>query len=87
MIERLVSIHLPEIHDVFTRNNVQAVIYASEWLFGLFSTVIPVEKMGLFFSQFFCDGWLFFYKLVMQFLSQNLSRFLANEDDPYAVFH
>lgn len=40
-------------------------MYASEWIFGLFSSVVPLEQMGEFFSQFFSNSWIFFYQLVL----------------------
>ena len=43
VIERLLSIHLPDLHDHLSRNNIKAEMYTSEWIFGLFSSVIPLE--------------------------------------------
>lgn len=43
VIERLLSIHLPELSEHFNNNNIRAEMYASEWIFGLFSSVIPLE--------------------------------------------
>lgn len=61
VVERLLSIHLPKIHLHFQKNNIKAEMYASEWIFGLFSSVIPLEEMGYFYNRFFCSEWIFFY--------------------------
>ena len=53
VIERLISIHLPDIYDHFWQNNIKAEMYASEWIFGLFSSVIPIDQMGEFYTHFF----------------------------------
>ena len=50
IIERLISLHLPEIDEHFTRNNIKAEMYAAEWVFGLFSSVVPIEAMGDFYD-------------------------------------
>jgi hypothetical protein len=46
MIESLIKVHLPEISSHFGRHCIKAEVYASEWIFGLFSSVIPVDQMG-----------------------------------------
>ena len=43
-------------------------MYASEWIFGLFSSIIPIEKMVHFYENFFIEGWPFFYKVALGYL-------------------
>jgi len=34
-----------------------------EWVFSLFSSVIPIELQMQFYFGFFAEGWSFFYKM------------------------
>ena len=61
-------------------------MYASEWIFGLFASVIPTDQMHLFFDQFFKNRWLFFYQLVLSLLKQH-ATLISTEEDFYAFMH
>lgn len=50
IIEVLIQANLPELHTRLQRFNLRANIYAGEWIFGLFASVIPCEHMGAFFD-------------------------------------
>ena len=86
MIDRLVSIHLPEIHEHFYKNNIRTEMFASEWIFGLFSSIIPLEQMADFYTQIFQNGWIFFYQLVLQLLKSHETEILK-EDELYSILH
>ena len=60
----------------------KANIYAGEWIFGLFASVIPCEHMGAFFDHFFEHRWVFFYQLVLTLLHSHESD-IKNEEDIY----
>ena len=60
----------------------RANIYAGEWIFGLFASVIPCEHMGAFLDHFFEQKWIFFYKLVLTLLKRHESE-IYNEEDMY----
>ena len=68
MIEVLIKANLPELHERLTEYHIKANVYASEWIFGLFSSVIPCEHMGDFFDHFFKHKWIFFYQLILALL-------------------
>ena len=55
-------------------------MYASDWIFALFSNVIPTSKMDLFFDGFFKDGWIFFYKFTMTLLRILQPKILSIDD-------
>lgn len=59
-------------------------MYASEWIFGLFSSVIPLDKMNAFFTRFFSDKWIFFYKLILSIL-KFLEQELLQEDEIWSI--
>lgn len=61
VIEVIIAANLPLLHERFTANNIRANVYASEWIFGLFASVIPCDYMGEFFDHFFQHKWIFFY--------------------------
>ena len=52
-------------------NNIRAKVYASEWIFGLFASVIPCDHMVHFFDKFFTHKWIFFYQLILALLQRN----------------
>jgi len=55
-------------------------MYASKWIFSLFASVIPLDKMGLFLTRFFEQKWIFFYKVVLAIL-KFWEQELLNEDE------
>lgn len=55
-------------------------MYASDWIFALYSNVIPTEKMDKFFDEFFKNGWLFFYKFTMTLLRVLAPKILEADD-------
>lgn len=57
-------------------------MYASEWIFGLFASVIPYEYMGNFLDQFFEHKWVFFYQLILSLLKRFQSE-INNEEEFY----
>jgi hypothetical protein len=61
-------------------------MYASEWIFGLFSSVVPIEMMGEFYSEFFENRWIFFYKFVLQILKTHQKELLC-EEELYSILH
>jgi hypothetical protein len=71
ILRLLVAKHLPELGDHFEEHQVQAEMYASDWIFSLFCSVLPENQSavtGSFFSQFLVHKWEFFYKLVLSIL-------------------
>jgi hypothetical protein len=68
MIELLIECHLPDLSQRLMENNIRAKVYASEWIFGLFASVIPNHHMHHFFDKFFQYKWIFFYQLILALL-------------------
>ena len=82
IIEVLVRANLPELNKRMTRFNLRASIYASEWIFGLFASVVPSMHMTTFFDNFFEHRWHFFYQLVLTLLKRHEHE-IQNEEDMY----
>ena len=64
-------------NDLITRN-VEIHIIIVEWVFSLFSSVIPIEIQIEFYFGFFADGWEFFYKMCIAIIMT--IDFEKNED-------
>lgn len=86
ILELLIQQHIPRLQKHFVDHNIKVELFASEWIFGLFSSVIPVDHMGLFFDEFFKSKWVFFYQLVLQLLHHHKQE-IINEEDFYCIIH
>ena len=61
-------------------------MYASDWIFGLFASVIPLEQMACFFTKFYRHRWLFFYQLILSILKY-LEKELLQEDELWSILN
>jgi len=80
LLENILELHQPKLLEHFREQGVKVEMYASDWIFALFSNVIPTSKMDLFFDGFFKDGWIFFYKFAMTLLRILSPKILAMDD-------
>ena len=83
IIQMLVQKHLPDLAAHFEEHQVKPEMYASDWIFSLFSSVLPEtqsEVTASFFTQFFKHKWEFFYKLVLSILEHIRPKLLEAED-------
>jgi len=55
-------------------------MFATEWIFTLFSCVIPIEQIDVFFDEFFKEGWVFFYRFIMHLLKTHEKTILSSDD-------
>ena len=55
-------------------------MYASDWIFTLFSNIIPITQMHNFFDSFFEEGWSFFYRFSLTFLKSLMTNLLEADD-------
>ncbi len=60
-------------------------MFIVEWVFSLFSSIMPLEMHIEFFQAFFAEGWNFFYKTCLVLFEQNdkLNSKIADRDDIY----
>lgn len=61
-------------------------MYASDWIFGLFASVIPLEQMSHFFTQFYRHRWVFYYQLILSIL-KFLEKELLQEDELWNILN
>lgn len=55
-------------------------MFATDWVLGLFASIIPLEHMGRFYDNFFKEKWHFFYKIVLVFLKDIQEELLQEEE-------
>lgn len=58
-------------------------MYAGDWIFSLFSSVLPENNYSVtssFFNQFFSNKWEFFYKLILSILEHLQAKLLEAQD-------
>jgi hypothetical protein len=64
----LLKKHLPELHQHLETHHVRPEMYATDWIFSIFTSVLPEQDTHVtaaFFSLFFKFKWEFFYKMVL----------------------
>lgn len=87
IIQILVEEHLPEIAAQFEEHQVTPMMYASEWIFSLFCSILPEHNSAVtaaFFNQFLTYKWEFFYKLILSIL-EHLKQQILEADDMYSI--
>lgn len=52
---------MPGVKAKFEEKGVVEEMYVTEWVFGLFSSVVPLKDMAQFLNLFFKHKWIFFY--------------------------
>jgi len=69
--------------DHFEENQVRPEMYASDWIFSLFASVLPETNSKVtatFFNLFFRYKWEFFYKLILSILEHIKDKLLEAQD-------
>ncbi len=56
-------------------------IFATFWIFTLFTGTIPSKVAHHFLHEFFKNGWPFFYRFTLTYLKVLSSRILNSDDD------
>ena len=83
IIEMLVAKHLPKLAEHFEEHQVRPEMYASDWIFSLFASVLPETQSHItarFFNMFFQYKWEFFYKLILSILGHIQNRLMEAKD-------
>ena len=62
-LELILKNEYPSYWESFLKIGVKVEIFMVEWLFSLFSSLIPLELQMDFYKGFFSQGWIFFYKM------------------------
>ena len=80
IIQLLTLEQLPDLHRHFAQFDVQCKMYATEWCFSLFGSVVPANEMVSVLDNFFRKGWIFFYKFVIYILKRLEKQLLEARD-------
>ena len=81
-LEAILQNEYPSYWENFEKIGVKVEIFMVEWLFSLFSSLIPMELLMDFFKGFFSQGWIFFYKMCISTVL-NLKGNFSEADEIY----
>jgi hypothetical protein len=81
-VEMILKNEYPKIWDTFEKIGVKVEIFMVEWLFSLFSSLIPLELQIYFYRGFFLNRWMFFYKMAISSIL-NLKGDFIEADEIY----
>ncbi len=55
-------------------------MYASDWIFCLFSNIVPLTLMSEFYDEFFTNGWPYFYRFCLSMLGIFKNKLLEEDE-------
>jgi hypothetical protein len=67
LMEHLLQTYLPDLSAHLAACNISPEVYSSDWIFTLYANVVPIERYQLFLTNFFEDGWAFFYRFTLTY--------------------
>ena len=70
IIDFLINHHLPELYTHFLNLSISVQMFCTEWIMTLFTSIIPLEFSFRVLGNFFKFGWVFFYKLCLEFIKR-----------------
>ena len=80
ILEYLLETHLPALSNHLVDTCVGVELYASDWIFALYTNVLPTSVQHLWFDEFFKKGWAFFYRFTLTFMRVLWSRIMATNE-------
>lgn len=86
LLQLLEMEHLGELFQHMCLKEIQVEMYSSDWLFALFSNIIPISQYHLFLDGFFAEGWNFFYKFALSFLRSMKTEIMACSDQSEILY-
>ena len=81
-VEIILKNEYPSNWEIFQKIGVKVEIFMVEWLFSLFSSLIPLDLQIDFYKGFFSHGWIFFYKMCISTIL-NLEGVFSEADEIY----
>ena len=81
-VELILQKEYSKIWNIFQKIGVKVEIFMIEWLFSLFSSLIPLDLQIDFYKGFFSKGWMFFYKMCISSIL-NLNGEFHESDEIY----
>ncbi|CAG9315019.1 unnamed protein product [Blepharisma stoltei] len=80
ILDFLMIEQLPNLYSHFVQNGVSVQMFATDWCFTLFTSLVPIEESHWIFGKFFELKWTFFYKLVIEILDRLQEKLLSCDD-------
>ena len=84
-VKSILSNYNPKLYNDLISLGVTFEIFMLEWIYSLFSSIIPLELQMKFYKGFFCQGWKFFYKMCISIITSAKGTFKGPEEI-YLVF-
>jgi hypothetical protein len=80
IIDILTLQKLPRLYFHFAKYEVVVQMFATDWCFSLFGSIIPVTELVDLVDKFFQQGWMIFYKLVLVILRRLEPKLLNSSE-------
>ncbi len=75
------------LYEHFQKYGILVEMYASEWVFCLFASIIPISLYADFLDCFLTIGWPFFYSLCLALLKYFKDKILLEEEISGILYH
>ena len=82
VVENILRKKYKYIWNVFQKIGVKVEIFMIEWVFSLFSSLIPLDLQIEFYKGFFSESWMFFYKMCISSIL-NVKGIFYHADEIY----
>ena len=79
-VKSILQKYNPKLYDELAQAGVTYEIFMIEWLYSLFSSIIPLELQMGFYKGFYCEGWKFFYKMCISIITSAKGTFKGPEE-------
>ena len=79
-VKSILKKYSPKLYEELICCGVTFEIFMIEWLYSLFSSIIPLELQMGFYKGFFCQGWKFFYKMCISIITNAKGSFRGPEE-------
>ena len=84
-VKSILQKYSPKLYEELAQAGVTYEIFMIEWLYSLFSSIIPLELQMGFYKGFYFEGWKFFYKVCISVITSAKGTFKGPEEI-YIVF-
>ena len=79
-VKSILQKYSPKLYEELAQAGVTYEIFMIEWLYSLFSSIIPLELQMGFYKGFYCEGWKFFYKMCISIITSAKGTFRGPEE-------
>ena len=79
-VRNILKKYSPRFFEELEQAGVNYKIFMIEWLYSLFSSIIPLELQMGFYKGFYCQGWKFFYKMCVSIITSVKGKFRGPEE-------